>query len=214
MTANDSKSTPKKAEDATRHPLALLADGWEARARLLTENARTEQSEQSARYYAARAAEAQDCAAQLREALRAQAEADTLQARAVAWVREAFGSEPADCKTERAHRFLEEALEAGQAADVTEDEALQLVQYVYGRDKGEIAQEVGGVLLTLAPFAAAFGVNMMDAAEAELARVNTPEIIEKCRRKNASKPRNSPLPGSDTLAQAQAGAGSEGGEAQ
>ncbi|WP_157445365.1 hypothetical protein [Deinococcus actinosclerus] len=26
MTAKDSKSTPKKAEDATRHPLALLAD--------------------------------------------------------------------------------------------------------------------------------------------------------------------------------------------
>lgn len=60
-----------------RHPLALLAEAWEARARLLTENARTEQSEQSARYYAARAAEAQDCATQLREALHAQAEAET-----------------------------------------------------------------------------------------------------------------------------------------
>lgn len=129
----------------------------------------------------------------------------TFQARAVTWVREAFGSEPADCQAERAHRFLEEALEAGQAAGVTEEEAAQLVRYVYGRDKGEIAQEVGGVMLTLAPFAAAYGVDLQVAAEAELARVNTPEVIEKCRRKNASKPRNSPLPGSDTAEQALVG---------
>lgn len=65
-----------RPESQPRHPLELLADGWEARARLLSENARAEQSEQSARYYAARAAEAQDCATQLREALRAQAEAE------------------------------------------------------------------------------------------------------------------------------------------
>lgn len=32
MTANDSKSTPKKAEDATRHPLALLLAGRPQRA--------------------------------------------------------------------------------------------------------------------------------------------------------------------------------------
>ncbi|MCD0167106.1 hypothetical protein IHN58_15765 [Deinococcus sp. 12RED42] len=142
------------------------------------------------------------CAAQLREALRAQAEAGSFQVRAANWVREAFGSEPADCRDERAHRFLEEALEAVQAAGTTTEEAQQLVQYVYGREEGEITQEVGGVMLTLAPFAAAFGVDMVQAGEAELARVNTPEIIEKCRRKNASKPRNSPLPGSAALAQA------------
>lgn len=117
------------------------------------------------------------------------------QARGVAWVREAFGSEPADCKEERAHRFLEEALELVQAAGTTESEAQQLVEYVYGRSTGVVAQEVGGVMLTLAPFAAAHGVDMYAAGEAELARVNTPAIIAKCRAKNASKPRNSPLPG-------------------
>jgi NTP pyrophosphatase (non-canonical NTP hydrolase) len=119
----------------------------------------------------------------------------SFQARGVAWVREAFGSEPADCKEERAHRFLEESLELVQAAGTTESEAQQLVEYVYGRSTGEVAQEVGGVMLTLAPFAAAHGVDMQEAGERELARVNTPEIIAKCRRKNASKPRNSPLPG-------------------
>ena len=117
------------------------------------------------------------------------------QTRAVNWVREAFGSQPVDCKQERAHRFLEEALEAVQAAGTTYPEALQLVDYVFSRPVGEVGQEVGGVLLTLAPFAAAYGVDMTAAGEAELARVNTPEIITKCRAKNASKPRNSPLPG-------------------
>jgi len=72
----NAQSRPPVTPVQPRHPLALLAEQWEERARLLNENARAEQSEQSARYYAARAAEAQDCAAQLREALRAQAEAE------------------------------------------------------------------------------------------------------------------------------------------
>lgn len=138
---------------------------------------------------------------ELRAALTAPADPRTFQARAVAWVREAFGSEAADCRIERAHRFLEEANELGQAAGVTEDEAHQLVAYTYSRPAGEVDQETGGVLLTLAPFTAAYDVDMMAAAEAELARVNTAEVIERCRRKNASKPRNSPLPGSDTAEQ-------------
>lgn len=118
------------------------------------------------------------------------------QGRAVNWVREAFGSEPADCKSERAHRFLEEAFELAQAAGVTREEAALLLAYVFDRPAGEVAQEVGGVMLTLAPFAAAHEVNMHAAGEAELARVNTPAVIARCRLKNATKPRNSPLPGS------------------
>ena len=129
------------------------------------------------------------------------------QDRAVEWVREAFGTEPADCKAERAHRFLEEALEAVQAAGTTYPEALQLVDYVFSRPAGKIEQEVGGVMLTLAALAAAHGVDMEVAAECELARVNTPAIIAKCRAKNASKPKNSPLPG-----QAPASAQAEPGE--
>lgn len=117
------------------------------------------------------------------------------QNRAVQWVRECFGSNLMDCKAERAHRFLEEALEAVQAAGVTQEEAQQLVGYVFGRPTGEISQEVGGVMLTLAPFAAVYDVDMMAAAEAELARVNTPAIIAKCRAKNAAKRADSPLPG-------------------
>lgn len=119
------------------------------------------------------------------------------QQRAVAWVRAAFGTEPADCKEERAHRFLEESLELVQAAGVSAGDAHALVEYVYQRPAGEFEQEVGGVLLTLAPLAAAHGVRMEAAGEAELARVNSPAVLEKCRRKNASKPRNSPLPGTD-----------------
>ncbi|MVN88315.1 hypothetical protein GO986_16335 [Deinococcus sp. HMF7620] len=121
--------------------------------------------------------------------------ATSFQVRSVAWVREAFGTEPAQCREERAHRFLEEALELVQAAGVSEEEVLKLVAYVFARPAGDVTQETGGVLLTLAPFAAAHGVDLMAAGEAELARVSTPEILAKCRAKNAARIEGSPLPG-------------------
>lgn len=213
MTTNDS-STPKKAENAqvqavrkeftvsgdeqnldpaalgSRSPLELLADVQEV-AQSIARTRRDWEGSLLERRLSA-----------LEFALRAQAEAGSFQERAANWVREAFGSEPADCREERAHRFLEEALEAVQAAGTTAQEARQLVEYVYGRERGELSQEIGGVMLTLAPFAAAHAIDLEQAGEVELARVNTPEIIAKCRRKNASKLRNSPLPGSAALAQA------------
>ncbi|MFB9991456.1 hypothetical protein ACFFLM_05665 [Deinococcus oregonensis] len=125
----------------------------------------------------------------------------TFQTRAVAWVREAFGSEPADDRAERAHHFLEEALETVQAAGTSHQEALELVTYVYERPAGDVAQEVGGVLLTLAPFAAAHGVDMQAAGETELARVSrTDEHLAggghrsvRSRKKMPQQPRPAPV---------------------
>lgn len=41
---------------------------------------------------------------------------------------------------ERNHRFLEEALELAQANSCTKAEALELVEYVFGRPKGDVRQ--------------------------------------------------------------------------
>lgn len=117
------------------------------------------------------------------------------QARAVAWVKLAFGTGPQECRAERAHRFLEEALEVVQAAGCTREEAQQLVDYVYSRPAGELRQEIGGAALTLAILAAAHDLDIEGAAEAELGRVSTPEVLAKCRAKNALKSPDSPLPG-------------------
>ena len=117
---------------------------------------------------------------------------ESFQARVAPWMQACFGPEISADRIERNHRFLEEALELVQANDCTEAEAHQLVDYVYGRPDGDVNQEVGGVMVTLAALCLAVGEDMHEAAERELARVWTK--IEKIRAKQAAKPRNSPLP--------------------
>lgn len=108
------------------------------------------------------------------------------------WLIACFGHVIARDRQERNHRFLEEALELAQACDCTKDEALQLVDYVYGREKGEIAQEVGGVMNTLAALCLSREIDMLDAGHVELDRCWTK--VEKIRAKQAAKPKFSPLP--------------------
>lgn len=108
------------------------------------------------------------------------------------WVLACFGSQIASDKEERNHRFLEESLELVQAAGCTKEEALKLVDYVFGREIGELEQEVGGVMNTLAALCNAHGIDMMLAGEIEVDRCWTK--VDKIRAKQAAKPKFSPLP--------------------
>lgn len=114
------------------------------------------------------------------------------QARVQPWLLACFGETIAADREERNHRFLEEALELVQACGCTAGEAHQLVDYVFGRDVGEPAQEVGGVMVTLAALCLANGLDMHANAETELARIWTK--VEAIRAKQAAKPKHSPLP--------------------
>lgn len=109
------------------------------------------------------------------------------------WMLACFGPAISADKTERNYRFLEEALELVQANGCTRDEACQLVDYVYGRPQGDINQEVGGVMVTLAALCTATNVDMDQGGETELARIWTK--IEQIRAKQAAKSIRSPLPG-------------------
>lgn len=109
------------------------------------------------------------------------------------WVDHTFGLENSTDVPERTHRFLEEAAELAQASGCTAQEAHQIVDYVFSRPVGNVAQETGGVMITLAALSNANGVSMDAAAQDELRRVWT--LIAKIRQKNATKPRFSPLPG-------------------
>ncbi len=111
------------------------------------------------------------------------------------WAVEAFGEAVAMRVEERNHRFLEEALELVQANGCTEGEAQLLVRYVYGRDQGDINQEVGGVMVTLAALCGAVGVDMVREAMRELDRIRDPDTMAKIQRKQAAKPSTGPLPG-------------------
>jgi hypothetical protein len=116
----------------------------------------------------------------------------TFQNRVKPWMTACFGEQIASDKTERNHRFLEESLELVQATGCTQSEAHQLVDYVFGRAVGEPAQEVGGVMVTLAALCLAHQMDMHSAGETELARIWTK--VEQIRAKQAAKPRHSPLP--------------------
>jgi hypothetical protein len=117
----------------------------------------------------------------------------TFQERARDWALECFGFYSMKNVLHRCYRFLEEALELVQSLGMSRKEAHQLVDYVFGRDKGDPWQEAGGVQLTLAALCTSTDIDMAKAGEMELARVWTK--IETIRAKEATKPRSGPLPG-------------------
>jgi len=117
---------------------------------------------------------------------------EAFQNRASRWAVECFGPGISSDKTERNHRFLEEALELVQATGCTPSEAHQLVDYVFSRPVGEPNQECGGVMVTLALLSWAFGFDMEMCGEVELERCWTK--IEAIREKQRNKPKHSPLP--------------------
>ncbi len=117
---------------------------------------------------------------------------ESFQARVQPWLMECFGAMIAGDREERNHRFLEEALELVQSCDCTASEAHQLVDYVYGRPVGELHQEVGGVMVTLAALCLANDADMHAAGWVELDRIWGK--VEAIRAKQAAKPKHSPLP--------------------
>ena len=88
------------------------------------------------------------------------------------WAVNTFGEEANDPRM-RAVRFLEEALELFQAiyGGAGQSLAEELLKYVYGRPVGEIAQEIGGVTVTLAMLAASLDASVDELELREIERV-------------------------------------------
>ncbi|MGZ3297707.1 MAG: hypothetical protein ACXU8O_01725, partial [Asticcacaulis sp.] len=112
---------------------------------------------------------------------------EAFQARVGKWMLACFGPDITNSKMERCYRFFEEAVELCQSLGMTEDMAKQLVAYTWGRDKGEPGQEAGGVMVTLAALCSAGGLDMVREGETELARIDTPQVMDKIRAKHAAK---------------------------
>jgi hypothetical protein len=116
----------------------------------------------------------------------------TYQQRVDEWLAACFPPAVRNDKNERTHRFLEEALELAQANGCSREQAMALVEYVYGRAEGAPELEVGGVLVTLASVCTAIGIDMNKAGDNELQR--NWARIDSIRHKRAIKPPGSPLP--------------------
>lgn len=108
------------------------------------------------------------------------------------WMDACFGPEISNDRMERGDRFLEEALELLQSGGYPRERVASLVDYVFDRPVGDPPQEVGGVMVTLAAYCLAHGLDMHEAGETELARIWTK--VEKIRAKQAAKPKGSALP--------------------
>ena len=117
----------------------------------------------------------------------------TFEARCHWWCADTMGIEVANDLTERNHRFLEEALEFVQSNGCTREDAHALVEYVFNRPQGDISQELGGVMVTLAVLCSTLRLSMEVAGENELKRCW--ENQAKIKAKHDTKPHGSPLPG-------------------
>ncbi|GBU16826.1 MULTISPECIES: hypothetical protein [Methylobacterium] len=120
------------------------------------------------------------------------------QSRNAVWMEECFRDDPTDLP-ERAARFGEESLELLQAAGMTREQVLQLVDYVFARPVGEPGQEIGGTLTCLAGLATLLRFDMAACGERELERVSTPEIMAKIRGKRSRRHGRGPLPGTSEV---------------
>ena len=102
--------------------------------------------------------------------------------------REVFGDENMDNSAERIMRFGEEAIELMQAADMTETQVLQLVQYVFGRPKEPVIEkEYAGSFLTLLAAAGSHKVDLPEVFDTEVKRIIAKK--DACRAKHDAKPK-------------------------
>jgi hypothetical protein len=118
-----------------------------------------------------------------------------------------FHDDPTDI-AERNARSFEESIETAQAFGMTEDEAIALVKYTFGRPVGDPAKELGAKVLTAFSLGVVAGIDVMAAAEADLEKLQRPETIARIRAKRSTRHGRGPLPGFDPAAPAK----QEGGE--
>lgn len=109
------------------------------------------------------------------------------QAAVAAWIKETLGEESATNGAERTLRLVEEAIELAQALGIGESTLYKLIGYVYARAPGKPEQEIAGCQVTLYGAASALGVDVKEAFDKELVRINTPEVKERVRRRQAEK---------------------------
>lgn len=123
------------------------------------------------------------------------------QSKVAEWLHLCFGDVIALDKKERCYRFQEEANELTQSMGLTREEAHSLVDYTWDRPIGEPHQELGGVMVTLAALCYASEMDMEAGGFVELARIMQPDVIERIRQKQKTKPHQSALPGVASIEQ-------------
>lgn len=108
------------------------------------------------------------------------------QKRVHAWMRSCFGSDIALDTVERNYRVMEEVAELMQAAGLSKERLLEIVDYVYDREPGDVETEIGDTVLCVAAFCDARGISMEAEAFRILGKAWT--NIDRIRDKRFTKP--------------------------
>lgn len=102
---------------------------------------------------------------------------DDRQAKVLAWCKRAFAEPNGDLDEAlpetRVLRFFEEAVELAQAFGLRPELLAHQIAVTYAREPGEIAQEVGGVMVTLMAFCESKEISLALAEHNEIARCNS-----------------------------------------
>ena len=105
-------------------------------------------------------------------------------------VKEAFGLQSFRDPIERGARFIEESFELLQTVEYPKEHIVEILEYVYSREKGEFEDELGDVGMTLVAFAASKNApfSHLTAETVKSFEKNMEKIVHK----NATKPRYVP----------------------
>lgn len=92
------------------------------------------------------------------------------QQKVLAWALENFGPVALN-RDERAARLVEEAIEVAQAEGLSLEVLQRIAERVYSRPAGKLAQEIGGLAITLDALAENCGLSVDQSANDELERI-------------------------------------------
>lgn len=87
------------------------------------------------------------------------------------WVERVFGASIANNVIERATRVLEEAVEVAQAAGIARETAIRVVNRCFGRDVGNVEDEVANLSITLLALCATLKVDAETLERDEIERI-------------------------------------------
>lgn len=118
----------------------------------------------------------------------AQENLGTIQDVCADWCVGVFGFELHNDLEQRCDRFVEEALELVQALGYEREDVELIIDHVFNRKPGEVAQEIGGTIVTFACLVDAAGYSMRECAHIEIDRIRDPEVIQRIKEKQAAKP--------------------------
>ena len=103
------------------------------------------------------------------------------------WGCACFGKEDMDSVRVRGLRFAEEAIELMQAIGVDKSQVIDLIEHIYAKEPGEVAQEVGGTSITLLALCHQQGLNAEQCEWNEYHRITTKHGPEYFAARNQAK---------------------------